>query len=594
MTVATIDFGSASAAGLDVDSFSESGIDIANATATGFPVLAHRAIPAPSDTPDALRLEILTSDGTQLVNDFTKRRNLTFSVEHNGSGSITFETDLAAFADGIEDALLDPSNLVRVHFGDMAQWPDGVAEGFITSAPPTKNDDGSWSLSVACPGAWDVLDFGVLWPTSGAFGNVREFSYTAGLTGPSWVPAQWGTPVGKNVKESFRWRDHRWPSGWPESKSEWLWTSNPDKSQALNTIEGSLLALGVGITEQFVGSFTTTETNTFRFYVAGDDTLRFYLNGSKAKDKPKGAWHKTTSFTRTLPPGTHTVAASVTKLNSSPAGFLCAVARLNNKGDIGAWVLRSKPSTFKVKKAEGFFAQVPLPPDGWYPAAVLHVHLAEAAARGVDFHSDITPTFTTTTDSDGTAWATKGPVEYELGLSGAQLGEKIRAGGVDVAMLPGLKLAAWRQRGFDLRDQVKISKPLGVRWTSRAWPRVRTVALTHHEAGWKETTGDAGLLAEYGRRELPLSGGGVNGHAQADVFAASAMTTAASPEETIEVDVTSADLRDGAPQPFRDFNVADTITVETVGGFQAIKVMTIAGAEQDAKEVRFTIAGYPV
>jgi hypothetical protein len=120
------------------------------------------------------------------------------------------------------------------------------------------------------------------------------------------------------------------------------------------------------------------------------------------------------------------------------------------------------------------------------------------------------------------------------------------------------------------------------------------VGLTHQEQGWTETDGDATVLDEFGRRELALSGGGVDGDLQGDVFARSAMTAAASPEETIEVVITSADLRAGAPQPFRDFNMADIVTVETVGGYTPIKVMTISGAEQDSKEVRFTIAGYPV
>jgi len=123
---------------------------------------------------------------------------------------------------------------------------------------------------------------------------------------------------------------------------------------------------------------------------------------------------------------------------------------------------------------------------------------------------------------------------------------------------------------------------------------VRTIGLTHHESGWTATAGDAATTAEYGRREMALSGGGVDGDVQADIFATAAMKTAGSPEKTLEATITSADLRAGAPQPFRDFNVADTILMETEDGYQAVKVMSISGAEQETKEVRFTIAGYPV
>lgn len=582
MTVLTTSRATAAAVGYDADQATNTGLLRARATASGYAAFVHGAAPVTGAAPDALRLEILTDAGAQLANDHVARRNLSFVVEHNGSGSVSFETDLDALTDGIDSALLDPSNLVRVHYGDMASAPYGVAEGFLTSAAPVKDDAGRWSLPLQCPGSWDVLDFGVLWPPAGVVSDTREFSYTAGMTGPAWVPEEWSKPIGKLVKESFRWLKRR-PTGWPERKSYWLGSTSPEKVSPLGK-------------RQFVGSFTLTARKDVRFYTAGDDTLKLYLNGGKLKFKGRDAWHRTATFVRTLPAGTYTMAAEVANVagENGKSGFIFAAAQLKNNGDRDHWLLRSAPDTFQVKIGDGLLGQVPLPPDGWYPAAVLHTHVSEAAARGVDFHPSMTLTFTTTADSNGTAWTTKGPAEYDIGISGAELGEKIRALGYDVAMLPGLRLAAWANRGFDLRDRVIISAPLRAGWTSRAWPRVRSVGLTHHESGWTETAGAAEVLADYGRREMTISGGGVDGDLQAHAFARAAMTTAGSPEETIEVEITSADLRAGAPQPFRDFNVADIITVETIGGFQAMKVMTIGGAEQETKEVRFTIAGYPV
>jgi hypothetical protein len=405
------------------------------------------------------------------------------------------------------------------------------------------------------------------------------------MTSPGWVPEEWSKPLSKSVRTSFRWVKHRWPIGWPEDHASWIWSSSPEKKSPVGR-------------RQFVplSTFTLASRKDVHFYVAGDDTLKLYLNGAKLKVKRRGAWHKTASFIRTLAAGTYTLAAEVANVEGTDnkSGFICAVAQLNANGTRHSWLLKSSSSTFQVKVGDAVLGSVPLPPDGWYPAAVLYTHVAEAAARGVDFHPSIVLTFNTTSDSNGTAWTAKGPAEYDIGISGAELGEKLRALGLDVAMLPGLRLSAWAHRGFDLRDRVVISTPLGVGWPSKAWPRVRTVGLTHQEQGWTETDGDATVLDEFGRRELALSGGGVDGDLQGDVFARSAMTAAASPEETIEVVITSADLRAGAPQPFRDFNMADIVTVETVGGYTPIKVMTISGAEQDSKEVRFTIAGYPV
>jgi hypothetical protein len=272
------------------------------------------------------------------------------------------------------------------------------------------------------------------------------------------------------------------------------------------------------------------------------------------------------------------------------SGFIFAAAQLKANGSRDKWLLRSSPDTFQVKVGDSIFGQVPLPPDGWYPAAVLHTHVGEAAGRGVDFHSAITRTFSTTADSSGAAWTVKGQSEYDIGTSGAQLGDMVRSAGIDCAMLPGLRLSAWRSRGFDLRDRVTLGRPVGTGWSSRTWSRVRSVALTHHESGWTQSSGSAAVSSTYGRRELTVSGGGTDGDAQADALAQQALNTAGTPEETIEVTISNA----SGPQPFRDFNVADTVSVETVGGFTAIKVMSITGNEQDSKEVRWTIAGYPV
>lgn len=580
MTVVDLDFGAASAAGLDLETFNDTAMFAGSATAAGYPILVLGEAPTVSDVPDALRLEILDSSGTQVVNDLTRRRNLQGVVEHNGSGSISFDTDLDAFTDGLDDAALDPSNLVRVHFGDLPDWPDGIAEGFVAAAPPVKDDSGRWSLSVSCPGSWDVLDFGVLWPPAGATGDTRDFNYNAGLTRDV---AKWATPVGLGNRHSFRWTEHRWPKGWLDAGSQWIYSSSPEKASPIGKCK-------------LVGQFDLTNPHYIRFQAAGDDTLKLYMNGALLKSKPNGAWHTAATFTRYLPAGTYVITAVVENLGGSlrnTAGFLFSAARMDDNGNFVEWKLRSSTTSFKYLSE----ASVALPPDGWFPAAVMYTHVGEAAVRGVEYHPTIDLTFGETTDSAGTAWTAKGPVEYDIGISGAELGDKIRSLGVDMAMLPGLRLSAWRSRGFDLRDRVALSKGSSPGWSSRTWSRVRTLALTHHEAGWySNATEDADLITDFGRRELTLSGGGIENDAQAAVFSRSAMDASASPEETLQVTVNSAAMvgDDPQPTPFRDYNVADVVLMETIGGFTPVKVMSIAFAERDDKSVDFTIAGYPV
>jgi hypothetical protein len=573
----------ATAVGRDVTVVTGSQINRAVARGVGFPVQIFGPTPSVADTSDTLRLEIVTDLGVQLSNDFVKRRDLALTVEHNGAGAVSFNTDLSALPNGIDDALLDPLNLVRVHLGDLPNWPYGVMEGVMSAAPPVKGDSGNWTVNVSCTGSWDVLDYGVIWPPAGATGDTREFSYTAGMTGPAFVSEEWHTPVGKLVKESFRW-NNRWPAGWPETRSQWIWSTSPEKKSPLGT------------RQFFSDTFTLTARKNVKFYVAGDETLRLYLNGALIKKKGRGDWHRTSAFTRTLPAGVYTVAAQVANVEGgdNKSGFICAVAQLKADGSRDHWLLRSAPSTFRVKVGDSYFGQVPLPPDGWYPAAVLYQQVQEAAARGVDFAPQIVPTFSQTADSDGSPWTSKGNAEYDIG---AQLGENIQSGGVDAAMLPGLRLSTWKNRGFDLRSRVFISRPQNASWSSRSWSRVRTVGLTHYEQGWAETAGRASVAAKYGRREMSISGGGIEDPTLAAYFAAAAMTAAGEPEETIEVTFTSADLNDPnspTPQPFRDYNVADLINVEMTGGYVGIKVMTIGISESPTKMLTYTTIGYPV
>lgn len=582
MPIITVATAAASGIGYPMVSGTAPGMFVAAATAVGFPMLVHHPVVVPA-VPDALRLEILDSAGTQIDNDFEQRRGLSFSVEHNGSGAITFDTDLSALPLGIDDPRLAPTNVVRVHFGNMDAWPYGVAEGIAASAPPTKTPTGDWSTQVQCPGSWDALDLGVLWPTIAQAGDTREFSYTAGQTSSWYHPDEWKAPPGhKLVRTSFRWTNGKRPHNWPEKYAKWLWTSSPENNSPKGTVA-------------FRSTVNFPATGDYKFYFAADDKGSLYINGARIKNRTAGQWKDTATVTRRITSGNHVVSASVTNSTGGRSGYLCAIKRVSN----GKWIFRTSETNTLYRKTLGWTEQVPLPPIGWYSPAVLRLHVLEAQARGVVFHNLMSVSYSDTADSEGSGWVTNGPSEYDIGISGAELGDKIRSYGYDLAMLPGLQLAAWRNRGFDLRSLVVISKPQNVTYPARTWSRVRTYGLTHYEGGWEETTGpDATVNAGYGRREAAYSGGGVPDTAQADTFASAAMNTTGLPEETVEVTFSSAELADGlrpgVPWPFRDFNVADIISVETVGGFTAVKVMVIAGAEQPTKAIQFTVSGYPV
>jgi hypothetical protein len=76
-----------------------------------------------------------------------------------------------------------------------------------------------------------------------------------------------------------------------------------------------------------------------------------------------------------------------------------------------------------------------------------------------------------------------------------------------------------------------------------------------------------GDTSTFGRKEVTFSGGGTDGDLQADALARQGLAEIGSPEETLAATITSDDLRAGAPMPFRDFNVADIVTMEAYRRF---------------------------
>jgi hypothetical protein len=543
----------------------------------GLPAVLRTPDPTPAPTPDAVRARVLDSAGTFICH-LPHTEGLRWLDEHNTAGSGSID---ARRYDGLEDAhptVWAPFNQVVVSVGAL-----DVFRLVLDSEPGYRIDSetGQRVDTRMGPGALGVLNSGMCTPEYGwrpEGTDERSFDYGSDPSIGGWlVSREWKTPVGKPVRKSWRWtykKRHR-PKGWPERKSQWLWWRNPDSKGSADE------------TCYFRSSFTLSAARRVKFWVCGDDTLEFQVDGEIRATTGPGDWAKATVIVLTLSAGEHNVAAKVTNIsgstgNQNRSGFLCAIARVDGDGDVVQWIRRTTPSTWTVRR-QGTSAP------GWFAAQILRQLVAEQKARGCAGHSPITYGFTTTTDSAGRAWVGRQELAISVGTQGLDYVQQLVEAGIDVAMTPALKLNAWRSRGADRSSWVRLDQhgALALDETGAQPPAIRNVAYARARTGWAGQT-DSASVAAAGRRETVVTLGSSRSVSQTLGTLAAMLPDLADPPQTIEVKVSGAT---GKWQPYRDFNVGDWVSYRASGWstWRKMRVMSIGGEVNEAGHPDWTL-----
>jgi hypothetical protein len=540
---------------------------------TGLPASVDVVTETPSSTPDSVRARLLTSTGV-FVRHLTRLDGLRWLDEHNspGAGSIDMRRDLDQLAAGNQI-------VVSVGSRDVFRVVLDSEAGFRIDATRGRVD--AW----AGTGALGVLNSGMVIPEYGwrpEATEERSFDYGSDPTKGGWfVSREWRTPVGKLVRKSWRWtyKKRHQPKGWPEKKAQWLWWRNPDAKHTANE------------TCHFGdGSFTLASAGRVKFWVAGDDTLEFQVDGEVRATTGPGGWRKVTKFVLNLSAGTHYIGAKVQNTagssgNQNRSGLVFAIARINGDGDVTKWLLRSSPSTIKVRR------QLSAPP-GWFAAQIIRQLVFEQAARGVAGHSPITYGFTTAKDSHGVAWSTRQEVAIPVGTNGLDWMQQMVEAGLDVAMSPSLRLDVWRKRGSDRSRTVRIDqgdqKPTDESGNQEA--PIRNVAYGRAKSGWVGVS-SASSIAARGRRETLVSLGGSRSSQQTLTTLLQMLPDMANPPQTWQVSLSGAS---GGKQPYRDFAVGDWISYRPPGRttWARCRVMSIEGVVNPAGYPDWTLQLY--
>lgn len=548
----------------------------------GLPGVVRTADDTPTFTttaPDAVRARVLDFTGAFICH-LPRALGLRWMDEFNtaGAGSIdAFRYDDVEVA---HPGVWNPGNQILISVGNV-----DVFRLVLDSEGGYRIDDtGSRVDTWAGSGALGVLNSGMCIPEYGWRNEAteeRSFDYGSNPTLANWVvPSEWKTPVGKPVRSSWRWtyKKRHLPKGFPTKAAQWLWYRSPDATSSSDE------------TCYFRSSFTISQARRVKFWVCGDDTLEFQLDGEVRLTTGPGGWKKPSIFVMNLSAGTHYVAAKVSNRpgstgNQNRSGFLCAIGRINGDGDVTKWLNRTRPDNWTVRR------QLSSAP-GWFPAQVLLQLAMEQQDRGCAGHSPVTFGFTTTRDSASVGWVGRQDRSIAVGTQALDYIQELVEAGIDVAMTPGLRLNAWRKRGVDRSGYIRIDQGAGrvLDESAPQLPAIRNVAYGHANSGWAGVA-HSGSVAARGRRETVIALGSSRSQAQTAATITSLLPDLAGPPQTIEVKISGAA---GGAQPYRHFNVGDWVSYRASGAttWGRFRVMSISGEVADAGHPEWTIRLY--
>lgn len=530
----------------------------------------------PSTTPDGVQARVLDFSGA-FIAKLPHAQGLRWLDEFNtaGSGSVDYRR-----YDDVETAhpgLWAPGNQVMISVGGTDVFRLVLdSQGGYRIDPDTGDRIDSW----AGMGALGVLNSGMCIPEYGwrpEATEERSFDYGSNPTIGGWyVASEWKKPVGKLLHDSWRWtyKKRHLPKGFKDKKAQWLWWKDPDAKSGSNE------------TCYFVSSFTLSQARRVRFQVAGDDTLEFQVDGEIRMTTGPGGWKKASKLVMTLSAGTHYVAAKVTNTpgstgNQNRSGFICSAARINGDGDVVSYLLRTNPSTWKVRRQLG---SAP----GWFAGQILRQLVSEQQTRGCAGHAAVSFGFTTTTDSAGVPWAGRQEMSLTIGTLALDYIQTLVETGMDVAMTPGLTLNAWRTRGADRSGWIRLRARTDE--SASQLPAIRNVAYARALTGWVGYAHDASVAAR-GRRETMITLGSSRSQEQTSAALSAMLPDLAAPPQTVEVQTSGAA---GGPQPMRDFFVGDWVSYRAAGatGYSRYRVMSVGGEVNDAGHPDWTIKLY--
>lgn len=546
----------------------------------GYPGVVRTPTVAPTDTPDAVSAQVLDFSGAFIAN-LPDAQGLRWIDEHNTAGAGSIDYRRYDDVEALHANLWTAGNQILIRVGTVK-----VFRLILDSDGGYRiNDTGDRIDTWPGTGALGVLNSGMCAPEYG-FGrpegtDARTFDYGSNpATGGWYVASEWHKPIGRLLTKSWRWyfKKRHLPKGYRDKKAQWLWWRDPDAKNSANE------------TAYFSDSFTLSRARRVKIWAAGDDTLELQLDGEVQLTNGPGDWRRASTVVINLSAGTHWVAAKVSNTpgsvgNQNRSGFICSIARMDGDGGVAAWLLRTNPNTWRIRRQR-------TSPPGWFAAQILRQLVLEQQARACAGHSGVTLSFGTKTDSHGAAWVGRQELTITVGTQALDYIQQLVETGIDVAMSPDLVLSAWRTRGADRSGWVRLDQGTAAAMEESAaqLPPFKNVAYAKAVTGWAGRT-DSASVSSHGRRETMISLGSARSPQHTAAQIAAMLPDLADPRQTIEVKISGAD---GGPQPYVDFFPADWVSYKAAGHvtWGRYRVMSISGEVAPEGHADWTIQLY--
>jgi hypothetical protein len=522
------------------------------------------------------------SAGVQIAR-VPRRRGVHFLHEVNGDGLGEFDIHLDDQLLTEKPQLLDEGNVVRMRPTNVGAPVFGwhIEEVVPARTPAGERVDGfvtvrGGGLRTLLAGATLDPEYGLAWNSA----DDRGFT-AASADGPWRVPADWGAPAGVLWSADPTARGG-WPQDWPDPAAKWLWSTDPTASAPAGR-------------NWFRAEFTLAAAANVGIFAAADNVLSLSLNGDVVLESPDASdpfgWKQMLRVDRALPAGTHLIEAHVDNIEwtaLNPGGFICTVTTLDAQG-IPLVVLRRSDTVNWLCHGYG-------PPEpGWPAALILKTAIEESQARDEVQLAGLTFGFTATHDSDGVAWDDVQSDRFPIGGDLLTMLGRLIELGLDVDVSPDMVVNAWKRRGTDRSETVRLLPGRDVlsNVPTKRYARLRNSALVRHNGGWVRVE-DAASIAAHGRRSTSLSLGATDSDVQATQQAQAFFEETARPQITLPFGLSS---ESGGSQPYRDFGLGDVVSAPDadaqIAAARAMSFEATEGSDATEGSVVWNVALYP-
>ena len=215
--------------------------------------------------------------------------------------------------------------------------------------------------------------------------------------------------------------------------------------------------------------------------------------------------------------------------------------------------------------------------DNRNPGYIVRTLVDEAKVRGA--LAGITCNFTTTTDSNGAAWADSVTQEYPGRISLLSVVRGLQDFGIFEVETQGRAIRATGLDGIG-SDLTTGATPVVLRYGQSlteapeqvSAERLASVALVEGDNGLLIERSNAGAVTSFGRLETSLTASGIDDTAVVSTLGDAYLANIASPARQLTVGIA---FFDGAPRPLDDFKVGDYVYTATTGGVERVRVRQI-------------------